>query len=123
MNPRRFRWAVAAAALVGLAVTCGVVALVVAGTHGARGTQAAGRPACATTLLADWSDGRIDGTYPIRCYRSALKALPSDLQVYSSAPDDIAQALSQRIIQSRAGTSRGHAPKPLRKLASSEQEK
>jgi hypothetical protein len=55
---------------------------------------------CATALLKDWGDGRIDGIYPIACYRIALKSLPVDLQVYSSASDDIAQALSQRIVQS-----------------------
>jgi hypothetical protein len=54
-------------------------------------------PSCTARLLTDWSDGRIDGTYPIRCYRSALRTLPADLRIYSSAPDDIAQALSRRI--------------------------
>jgi hypothetical protein len=55
---------------------------------------------CAQALLKDWSDGRIDGTYPLTCYRVALKSLPVDIQVYSSASDDISQALSQRIVQS-----------------------
>ena len=54
-------------------------------------------PSCTSRLLTDWSDGRIDGTYPIGCYRSALRTLPADLRIYSSAPDDIAQALSRRI--------------------------
>jgi hypothetical protein len=57
---------------------------------------------CAQRLLHDWADGRIDGAYPLSCYRDALKALPTDLSIYSSAPDDIAQALSQRIVQSRS---------------------
>jgi hypothetical protein len=35
------------------------------------------------------------------CYRQALKSLPTDLEVYSSAPEDIAHALS-RGIQQRA---------------------
>jgi hypothetical protein len=60
---------------------------------------------CHEALLADWSDGRIDGTYPVRCYRAALDALPADLEVYSSAADDIAHALSKRIVQS-TGTRR-----------------
>jgi hypothetical protein len=66
------------------------------------------RPAgtCTSRLLADWSDGRIDGAYPIRCYRDALKSLPTDLRIYSSAPYDIAHALSRRI-QDRASTSSG----------------
>jgi hypothetical protein len=61
--------------------------------------------ACTSKLLADWSDGQIRGTYPIRCYRDALKSLPTDLRMYSSAPDDIAQALSRRVVQGRASTS------------------
>ncbi len=56
---------------------------------------------CAKRLLRDWGDGRIDSTYPVSCYRDALKTLPTDLSIYSSAPDDIRQALSQRIVQSR----------------------
>ena len=60
-----------------------------------------GRTTCASRLIRDWADGRIDGTYPVSCYRNALKTLPTDLAVYSSAPDDIKQALSQRIVQSR----------------------
>jgi hypothetical protein len=55
---------------------------------------------CAKRLLADWADWPIDGTYPIACYRVARRSLPADLQVYSSASEDIAQALSQRIVQS-----------------------
>jgi hypothetical protein len=56
---------------------------------------------CADALLKDWADGRIDATYRLECYRAALKSLPVDLQVYSQAPEDISQALSQRIVQSR----------------------
>jgi hypothetical protein len=67
---------------------------------------------CAKGLLKDWADGRIDGTYPLACYRIAMKSLPADLQIYSSASEDISQALSQRIVQSaeerstRTGASR-----------------
>jgi hypothetical protein len=56
---------------------------------------------CAKALLRDWADGRIDAIYRFECYRAALKSLPVDLQVYSQAPEDISQALSQRIVQSR----------------------
>ena len=48
---------------------------------------------CWKTLLNDWYDGRIDGTYPIHCYQDALKHLPSDVKTYSSAADDIERAL------------------------------
>jgi hypothetical protein len=55
---------------------------------------------CANVLVRDWADGRIDGTYPLVCYRAALKSLPTDIRIYSSAPDDISEALRQRIVQS-----------------------
>jgi hypothetical protein len=54
---------------------------------------------CQHRLLQDWRDGRIDDTYPVACYRKAIKELPTDLLVYSSAPEDIRQALSARIAQ------------------------
>jgi hypothetical protein len=69
----------------------------------AMAAPAAQSPACASRLLRDWADGRIDGAYPVACYRAALRSLPTDLEVYSSAHDDIAQALSKRIFQSRHG--------------------
>jgi hypothetical protein len=52
---------------------------------------------CTQRLLKDWRDGRIDGTYPIACYRRAMKHLPTDVLVYSSAQQDIQRALSERI--------------------------
>jgi len=60
-------------------------------------------PACWKILINDWYDGRIDGIYPIHCYRDALKHLPSDVDTYSSARDDIQQALQKRITESRNG--------------------
>jgi hypothetical protein len=53
--------------------------------------------ACRDRVIADWSDnGRIDHAYPLACYRDAVKNLPEDLRTYSSAPDDIRQALTER---------------------------
>ena len=54
---------------------------------------------CWKLLLNDWYDGAISNIYPIPCYHQAIKHLPTDVQVYSSARDDIKQALSQRIVQ------------------------
>jgi hypothetical protein len=92
-----------AAALVG-ASAAAAIAFVFIASGDARRTKAAARSAarlpCEKALLADWSDGRIDRDYPLGCYRAALKSLPADLRVYSSAPDDIARALSQGILQS-----------------------
>lgn len=48
---------------------------------------------CWKTLLNDWFDGRIDGTYPARCYREAIKRLPDDVDTYSSAREDLQRAL------------------------------
>ena len=74
----------------------------------ARPAAAAGKPACWQVLLNDWYDGRIDGTYPIHCYRDALKHLPSDVDTYSSARDDIERALqSARVAARKSGQKLG----------------
>jgi len=54
---------------------------------------AAAATPCWKTLLNDWYDGRIDGTYQVHCYRDAIKHLPADVSTYSSARDDILRAL------------------------------
>ena len=74
--------ALTAAALVGTAV---------------RPAPAQAATPCWKLLLNDWYDGRIDQTYPVHCYREALKHLPSDVQTYSSAHDDILRALQSAI--------------------------
>jgi hypothetical protein len=52
---------------------------------------------CWQRVITDWSsDGRVDHTYPLACYRQAAKRLPEDLKSYSSAPDDIGRALTER---------------------------
>jgi hypothetical protein len=54
---------------------------------------AAAAEPCWKTLIKDWYDGRIDKTYPLKCYRDALDELPPDVEAYSSARDDIRRAL------------------------------
>jgi hypothetical protein len=49
--------------------------------------------ACGTAVLADWTDGRIDRTYPDPCYLAAIDVLPEDVRAYTSAKDDISRAL------------------------------
>jgi hypothetical protein len=49
---------------------------------------------CWKTLITDWYDGRIDHSYPIHCYRDALKHLPTDVRTYSDAYDVISRALA-----------------------------
>jgi hypothetical protein len=56
---------------------------------------------CWKLLLNDWYDGRIDQTYAVHCYKDALKHLPSDVQTYSSAHDDIVRALQSAITKQK----------------------
>lgn len=53
---------------------------------------------CWEAVVEDWYDNsRVDRTYPIHCYREALRNLPEDMRAYSSAPEDIARAMRQAI--------------------------
>jgi hypothetical protein len=52
---------------------------------------------CANRIVLDWRDGRINHVYPLDCYRQALKSLPEDLRIYSSAESDITRALQTRV--------------------------
>ena len=52
---------------------------------------------CWKLLLNDWYDGTINNVYPIPCYHQAVNHLPTDVQVYSSARDDILRALQQAV--------------------------
>jgi hypothetical protein len=49
---------------------------------------------CADRVIADWRDGRLDGTYSRACLRAALRSLPEDLRIYGSAEEDITLALN-----------------------------
>jgi hypothetical protein len=55
-------------------------------------SPAAAATPCWKAVINDWFDGRIDKTYPPACYTQALKHLPRDVDIYSSAPDDIRRA-------------------------------
>jgi hypothetical protein len=48
---------------------------------------------CWKALINDWFDGSIDHTYQQQCYRQAIQHLPTDVEVYSSAKDDIEAAM------------------------------
>jgi hypothetical protein len=83
-----------------------VALLIVGATTAALGAApavAAKSPPCWKVLINDWYDGRIDGIYAIHCYREALDHLPADVDTYSSARDDIKQALQKRITQNHNG--------------------
>src|SRR2546423_11471431 len=72
------------------AMAAALAALTFAGPAGAA-------QSCASRVIADWRDGRIDLTYPVSCYRQALAQLPEDIRVYSSAQSDITRALQSRL--------------------------
>jgi len=53
---------------------------------------------CRDRIYNDWyADGKIDTTYPIACYKDALKHVPADARVYSSLSDDITSAMQGAI--------------------------
>jgi hypothetical protein len=81
MSPRGLRLFFALVALLAALVFCGA-------GHA--------KPDCVSTLMNDWRDGRIDGTYSVECYQTALAQLPEDLRIYSSAETDIQRALLAR---------------------------
>ena len=95
---RSLRHTLAALLIVGAAT-----AAFAAGTAAAAGTAVKSKPPCWKVLINDWYDGRIDGIYEIHCYRDALQHLPADVDTYSSARDDIRQALQKRITQGHSG--------------------
>ncbi len=72
--------------------------LALAGLLATSGVASAKAP-CWKLLINDWYDGHIDSVYPIHCYRDAIKHLPPDVETYSSAADDIRQAMAARVEQ------------------------
>lgn len=70
----------------------------------ASSAEAAATVVCWKRLINDWYDGRIDQAYPVRCYREAIKHLPEDVEVYSSAREDIRRALLAAIRSSEQKT-------------------
>ena len=53
---------------------------------------------CSKALVHDWLvDGRVDKTYPVHCYREALKSIPEDQLVYGTLRDDLNRALANTI--------------------------
>ncbi|MEO5577293.1 MAG: hypothetical protein ABIR67_12920 [Gaiellaceae bacterium] len=74
-------------ALRALVLVVAFVALLVAAA------PAGAAESCGRKVIDDWyNDGRIDGTYALRCYDDAIEILPRDVRVYSSAEEDIRRA-------------------------------
>lgn len=56
---------------------------------------------CRDRIYADWDkDGRIASTYPLSCYRDALRHIPAGDSVYTSLEDDIRAALQAAVLRS-----------------------
>jgi hypothetical protein len=56
---------------------------------------------CRDRVYGDWyRHGKIASTYPLSCYRDALKHVPSDAAIYSSLKDDIRSALQAAVERS-----------------------
>jgi hypothetical protein len=88
-----------------LAVTAVLAMLVFSGAGQAK-------TSCTSALLQDWRDGRIDGTYSVGCYQTALAQLPEDLRIYSSAESDIKRALLARSQVTLAAPAKAQKPAP-----------
>jgi hypothetical protein len=67
---------------------------------------------CSQNLIHDWYvDGRIDRTYPVHCYREALRDIPEDQIVYGTLRDDLTRAL-QSVIRNHDGPVGPNTPVP-----------
>jgi hypothetical protein len=66
----------------------------------AQPAQARSMSTCSKALIHDWYvDGRVDKTYPVHCYREALKQIPEDQIIYGTLREDLARALQSAIRQ------------------------
>lgn len=62
---------------------------------------AAAKAPCRNKIYNDWDrDGKIASTYPLSCYRDALRNIPDGDSVYTSLEDDIRAALQAAIARS-----------------------
>jgi hypothetical protein len=93
-----------------LAVGAGSAAAKTTKSEQASKAQKASHAKCWQTLLNDWyPDGKINGTYPVHCYREAINHLPEDLKAYGEARNDIQRALLAFLA---SGDSGGSPPGP-----------
>src|SRR5437763_9921456 len=79
----------------GLLLLAVLLAVVLPGQASAAGTP------CRNKIFNDWyRDGKIASTYPVGCYRDALKHIPPDAAIYSSLSDDVNAAMRAAIRRS-----------------------
>ena len=77
-----------------------LAAAIGASLGGTQPAQAKSLSRCSSALINDWLfDGRVDKTYPVHCYREALKDVPEDQIVYGTLRQDLNRALQSAIRQ------------------------
>jgi hypothetical protein len=60
---------------------------------------------CRVRIYNDWyRDGKIATSYPVSCYRDALKNVPTDAKEYSSLADDIRSAMQGALARQKGQT-------------------
>jgi hypothetical protein len=85
---------------------------VVAALGFAQPAQARTMSTCSAALIHDWYvDGRVDKTYPVHCYREALRDIPEDQLIYGTLRDDLRRAL-QSAIRDNGGHVNANTPVP-----------
>jgi hypothetical protein len=84
--------------LILLVIAAAIAAAAALGT--AQPAQARSLSTCSKALIHDWYvDGRVDKTYPVHCYREALKNIPEDQVIYGTLRQDLTRALQSTIRQ------------------------
>ena len=82
------------------------------GALGVGKAEARSSSVCSKALIHDWYvDGRVDKTYPVHCYREALKEIPEDQLIYGTLRDDLNRAL-QATIRKHNGNVGPNTPVP-----------
>jgi hypothetical protein len=72
--------------------------------------QASAAKPCWERVINDWlNDGRIDGTYSVKCYQQALKNVHEDMRDYTNVTDVI-QAAMQNALSTPGKTGSGRGP-------------
>jgi hypothetical protein len=62
---------------------------------------AGAKTTCRDRIYADWrQDGKVASTYPLSCYRDALRHIPNGDSVYTSLADDIRAAFQAAVARS-----------------------
>jgi hypothetical protein len=89
-----------------------ILVLTAAAAAATLGVSTAQASACSSALIRDWYvDGRIDNTYPVHCYREALKDIPEDQLIYGTLRDDLNRAL-ENVIRDQNGNVTPSTPVP-----------